>query len=304
MAFALLDMEKSKAEYLRFYQDRYAFMANLPNVKLNFGPVQDENKHPYTQVYLSNILEILNQEEQFGDFQFYIISSRIPWDFHVDEHSVVFYMANENHDIPKEVLAAHSVFTPYYSTKNRPENVFPIPLGYNGSLRELPLKPLNERSIDVFFSGNLHRRRGPFFLGTKLFLWVTQLAGKKYHLHIRFGRQFGGGFSPDEYSRILMDTKIALVPEGYLSNNSFRFFEATKYGTIVVTKRLYNYWFYKNFPGYQVGNWFGVGMLLNRLLRNPAELKKTHEAILAYYQNQCSESAVAQYIWQKIRRHK
>ena len=49
-----------------------------------------------------------------------------------------------------------------------------------------------------------------------------------------------------------MDTKIALIPEGYLSNNSFRFCEAARYANIRITPKLYKYWFYKNFPGIQV----------------------------------------------------
>ena len=37
-----------------------AFMAELPNVSLNFGPVEDENAHPLEQVYLSNIFKNLS----------------------------------------------------------------------------------------------------------------------------------------------------------------------------------------------------------------------------------------------------
>jgi len=294
-------MHTSKTEHFESYRQKHAFMAELPNVSLNFGPVEDENAHPLEQVYLSNIFKNLSQEPHFKNFNFYIIGSQAPWDFEINEKSVVFYMSNEDHVIPESVSKAHAVFTPYCPLNNCPSNVFAIPLGYNGSLRELPIKPIEERSIDVFFSGNLHRRRGPFFLGTKLFLFMAKMMGKPYNLRVGFGRQFGGGLSPDEYSKVLMDSKIALVPEGYISNNSFRFFEASKYGTIVITKTLYDFWFYKNFPGYQRSNWFGLGRLLNRLLSDEAKMKAVHQEMLSYFQSQCSENAVAHYIAEQLK---
>ena len=295
-------MANANEELLQSYIDKYNFIKDLPNVELNFGPVNEKTKHPLEQIYLHGIFKVLSTVPSFGNYQFYVIGSNAPWDFKIDEKSIVFYMSNEKHDIPESLSKAFLVFTPYCPLSSRPKNVFPIPLGYNGSLRDLPVKPINERTIDVFFSGNLHRRRGPFYLGAQLFLMGQKLFGgaKKHNLQVSFGRQFGGGLSPEKYSEVSMNSKIALVPEGYLSNNSFRFFEASKYGTLIITKKLYDYWFYKAFPGYQTNNWIGVGGKIRYLLNHPDKMEEMHRNIRKYYEENCSEKAVAEYIIGKI----
>ena len=55
-----------------------------------------------------------------------------------------------------------------------------------------------------------------------------------------------------DYAKMMMNTKIALVPEGYLSNNSFRFFEAARSGTVIISADLYDYPFYRPFSGVKI----------------------------------------------------
>ena len=113
---------------------------------------------------------------------------------------------------------------------------------------------------------------------------------------IVFSRSFTGGITPEEYSETLMNSKIALVPEGYKSDISFRFFEAAKFGCIIITPKLYDFWYYSKFPGVQLDNWRQLNSVLKVLDNNPDELQKIHELTKNYYENYCSEKAVANFI--------
>ena len=121
----------------------------------------------------------------------------------------------------------------------------------------MELVPVQDRVTDYFFSGNLHKKRLPFYATIKLHQLRERInIIQKQNAEVVFTNGFGCGFSPNEYSKKLMNSKIAIVPEGYLSDVSFRFFEASKYGCIIITKKLQDYWFFKEFPGFQLNSWF------------------------------------------------
>lgn len=293
---------KNNPTRLNEFIKKYNFLQSLPNVHLNFAAMTQAQKHPLEQVYIHNIFAALKDWAHFEDYQFYIIGSNANWNYEFDKKSIVLYLSNEDHQIPEVLNNALAVFTPYCPTgKVCPNNCFPIPLGYNGSLSNLSVRAIEERKIDVFFSGNLHKRRLPFFAGMKTHLWKNKFSRRKQaNYHIQFNNSFGGGMSPEEYSQILMNSKIALVPEGYRSNVSFRFFEAAKYGTIIITKGLYDYWFFKEFPCIQVESWMEVGKQIRYLLDHPELVSEMHLKLLNYYQHNCSEEVVANYIIEQV----
>ena len=285
----------------------YGFLSDQENIHLNFGPVDENQKHPLEQVYLHNLFQYLVKWPRFHDFNFYLISAKYRWDYHFDKNSVVFYLSNEDHHVSERLLEARMIFSPYCPISNAPPNCFPIPLGYNGSLNDLDIKTIHLRNNDVFFSGNIHKRRIPFYLGAQKYLLTdfvkcifkgrTGLKNKLY-----FNRSFGGGLNPDTYSNLLMDSKIALVPEGYKSDISFRFFEAAKYGNVIVTRNLYKFWFFDDFPGIQVATWWHLDRVLYSLLNNPDRLMEIHEKTIDYHNHYLTEEKVAEYIVQKIER--
>jgi hypothetical protein len=284
------------------YVSNHHFLSNLKNVALNFGAVSDDTEHPLEQVYLGTLFTYLKKWDGFLDHQFYIIGANDEHDFVIDQNSVVIYLSNENHEVPHAIRKAKAVFTPYCPFDfEKSNNIFPIPLGYNGSLEDMELVAVENRSTDYFFSGNLYKKRLPFYINIKYHqlkehMHITQ----KQNAEVVFTNGFGCGFSPNEYSKKLMNSKIAIVPEGYLSDVSFRFFEASKYGNIIITKKLYDYWFFKEFPGFQLDNWFKLSALLVDLKKNPKKMKAIQKATLAYYENYCSEKAVANYIVKQL----
>lgn len=278
----------------------HAYLKGIEKLSINFGPVKSPKDHPLEQVFYSNLFKILTNWDRFNEFNWFIIGVYQPYDFTFDERSIVFCLSNETHEIPEDIQKAGWVFSPYSPTDHSIKNSYAIPLGYNGSLCDLPLKSINERKYDVFFSGNIYKKRLNFYAGARiyqLFNKMRALFGKKsFSDHLQFNRKFTGGMSPLEYSNVLMNTKVALVPEGYLSDVSFRFFEAAKMGCIVVTKELYDFWFFKKFPGKEMKSWIGLSRTLKSMLKDPDMLAHMQKEMLAYYDAFCSEEATAKYV--------
>jgi hypothetical protein len=291
-------MSTSAEQNFKKYVLNHHFLTNLENVDLNFGAVLDDTEHPLEQVYLGALFKYLKKWDGFLNHQFYIIGANDKHDFIIDHNSVVIYLSNENHQIPNAIRKAKAIFTPYCPFDfEKSKNIFPIPLGYNGSLEDMKLVAVEDRVTDYFFSGNLYKKRFPFYASIKYHQFKeTVNITQKQSAEVIFTNGFGCGFSPNEYSKKLMNSKIAIVPEGYLSDVSFRFFEASKYGSIIITKKLYNYWFFKDFPGFQLDSWFELSSLLIQLKKNPKKMKEIQKATLNYYENNCSEKAVANYI--------
>ena len=287
---------------LNNYFEYYKFLSDLDNVSLNFGPVSDANEHPLEQIYIANIFKNLVKSPKFCLYHFYIISANSTHDFTFDQSSIVFYLSNENHNIPDNIRAAKAIFSPYCPLKDdlRPDNCYPIPLGYNGSQVDLSFIEIQDRYHEVFFSGNIHRRRISFFLNSLIYLLIRKVrsifSSSKLIDLFMFNRKFTGGLSAENYSKILMNTKIALVPEGYISNISFRFFEAARFGCVIITPKLYDYWFFKEFTGIQIDHWGQLNGKIKSLSKNPLLLKDIQNRTIDFYANNCSEQAVSNYI--------
>ena len=147
-----------------FYKNAHTFLDELPNVELNFGPISDTGTHPLEQVYIYNIFKELSKWSFFNKYQFYIIGANAKWDFKIDNNTIVFYLSNEDHKIPNEILKAKAVFSPYCPIIKCPKNCFPIPLGYNGSLSNLPIKPIYMKENIMFSSLVIFIKEGYSFI--------------------------------------------------------------------------------------------------------------------------------------------
>jgi hypothetical protein len=199
-----------------------------------------------------------------------------------------------------------------------------IPLGYGNQL-DLPVRPLSDRAIDVFFAGSVeHRQAPPWSLGR----WVQSpktLARQAMIDHLRtidhtrpdltvvhstpssfawnalhYGTDAGADvLDADGYSARMMNTKICLVPRG-TSLETFRYFEALRYGCIPVTERLPDRWFYTGAPGVCVDDWSELPALVDRLLADPAHLDRLHREALAWWNNVCAPEAVGRFIAEQI----
>jgi hypothetical protein len=192
----------------------------------------------------------------------------------------------------------------------RLQRVEHIPLGYYNQL-DLPLTEFDARSTSVLFAGSLElRERSP--LSPRHWLRMPKPVARQQMLEAvrRFEQRrpeasVSVRLTPtflsttradaDAYSRELMDAKVCLVPRG-ASVETFRYFEALRYGCVVVCERLPSTWFYDGSPAVVVDRWNELPAVLERLLADPGALRERHAASLAWWRERCSEDALGAFM--------
>lgn len=207
-----------------------------------------------------------------------------------------------------------------HSSKND-YRTYTIPLGYANQL-ELPLLPFEKRTTDVSFMGSTANTLPP---KTSLRHWIqspktvarTQMLNNVQHLqqnhpkltvHIKSIEEFAGnllghGLSVEEekirYSGALMDTKICLVPRGS-SLETFRLFEAMRYGCIAICDRLPSRWYYEGLPAIQIDHWDELEDVVKALINNPERMRHLHQSAQVYWQTACSEAILGRFIAKQL----
>lgn len=194
-------------------------------------------------------------------------------------------------------------------------SIYDIPLGYYNS-EELSIKNMEERHYDVFFSGSTvhehypiwslqHWLKTPKTVSREQMLSSLTLFKKKhpefeveFSVTSAFGQQDNIEVSKS-YSERMMNTKICLAPRG-TTTESYRFFEAMRYGCIVVTEALPSRWFYNGSPTIVLANWGELEGTLEKLLANKQLLQEMHQQSLNWWETKCSEAVVGKYIAEKL----
>lgn len=196
----------------------------------------------------------------------------------------------------------------------RTDNMIDIPLGYYRQPAK-PIKPFEERTTDVFFAGSLlhdmDRGRG----------WkraVKRVAGNPKRIYrqsmldeldsyrsrhpglratVTVSRDFRdlAGSDVTNYAEDMMDARIALVPRGTAAE-SYRLFEAWRYGCIVICEPLPPRPFLRGAPVITVNSWRELEPALGSLLADPARQRELHQASLRWWREVCSEEAVGQHL--------
>jgi hypothetical protein len=187
----------------------------------------------------------------------------------------------------------------------RPAPMIDVPIGTYNAL-DLPLTPFAERRTDVFFAGSVEHRPGrraaalkrrvmPKDLSRTAMLRNAERLGRHPELavDIRLTGSFVQSISsdPGEYSRAMMDTRVALVPRGTTAETQ-RFFAALKYGCVVVTDAIAPSWFYARAPVVRLRHWDELEHVVVPLLAQPERLEGLHRQALAWWEQACSEEAV------------
>ncbi len=192
----------------------------------------------------------------------------------------------------------------------RSESVIDVPLGYYRQ-PELPIKPLHERATDVYFGGSLlhdldrkerWKQLAKRFLGNPKQLYRKRMLDEldrvcRTHPEIRAQVTVSGEFRAlpttqvTDYANAMMDTRIALVPRGTAAE-SYRLFEAWRYGCIVICEELPPRPFLQGAPAITLRSWHELGQALPALLADPDRQQALHEASLLWWRDVCSERAV------------
>ena len=192
--------------------------------------------------------------------------------------------------------------------------IYDIPLGYFNQLN-LPIKPIEDRLFDVSFTGSIEQKlhsvwswkywlKSSKVIARKKMMSAIDCIRKKapdIKFDLTINSHFGASRVADArtYSEKMMDTKICLVPRGS-SLETYRFYEAMRYGCIVVTEGLPSRWFYDDSPVIRINDWSKLPGILDELVNDLDLIKKKHQESLHWWKTKCSEVAVAEYITQKL----
>jgi hypothetical protein len=103
----------------------------------------------------------------------------------------------------------------------------------------------------------------------------------------------------EAYSKRMMNSKICLVPRG-TSLETYRFFEALRYGCIPITEPLPSRWFYDEAPHVPLRDWSALGPAVDRLISDPSQLQRKHDDALRWWDRVCSPQTVGTFIADKI----
>lgn len=195
-----------------------------------------------------------------------------------------------------------------------PKPVFPIPLGYWNQV-EVEVPEITERGGDVSFAGSVEEpRHGASWTGGLLEspkvvsrrqmldeLEAFRHAYPSRTLDVKTIPSFGavGREDAGDYSRRLANTKICLVPRGG-SVETYRWFEAMRVGCIVIGEPMPPFWFYKGSPAIAVADWRALPAILDRLLRDPAELRERSAAAVDWWNRRLSEEAVGAFVASRL----
>ena len=192
--------------------------------------------------------------------------------------------------------------------------VYDIPLGYFKQL-DLPYISMAERTLDVSFQGSLRNEkpsktslrywlRTPKALSRELlFEYLTRIRSRHPNFAIEFEltKNFWdvGASEAERFSRTMMETRVCVVPRG-TSLETYRYFEALRYGCIVVAEALPHRRYYDGSPIVRVSDWSELESALLSILGDCAEHDRWSRRSIAWWEMHASEAAVAAYIASRI----
>jgi len=292
--------------------------------------------------YFTSVMSALAREmPSFDDYTFVFTRSvtELPSKFAHTEKLVVLIMGDEWARVPTYADMAHAVFkAPGQHMKlafhdrwwrfnamavlqyarqqakripqhhrNPQQNLFAIPYGYYRLPKRDIVAPINERPIDVAFTGSLdHKQRLGGLIKTNKVLSRERMVrtvdewkkGKPYNIDVKLSSYFPKATDKpefDDYPKTLMDTKICLSPRG-THLETYRLCEGMYYGCIVVAEEQPDHWFAEESPAFILKDWNKLPDLLDEILGNPLRMEALQKASLEYWDNVLAPVSIAQHM--------
>ena len=220
---------------------------------------------------------------------------------------------------PEELLeeSTNIVFHAYLNfatSEKKYPNLYHYPLGCNSFVPEMDYVLPSERTINVFYSGNLHIGRKKLYqeLTHLHFLPFPILARFQNFFRLRFDERFPSsfirftngfskGFYSTEYASQLSNSKIILSPPGISNLECFRHYEGLRAGCVVIAERLPTKPQLTNSPIIEVKDWSKGFKIIKDLLNDPLELEALSKKSFSWYHDQLSPKPVARYIFETIK---
>lgn len=253
------------------------------------------------------------------------LGSRMPWrPSYFNMLLWTKYLRTQWHRLPHLASQAVRTVSSWRSPNQTTAPIYDFPLGYGNQI-ELPVRPLNDRPYDLFFAGSVKHARHSVWSPK---YWIQNPKAVSRHRMIEemgtlaqrnpsvtiklsttsefawnavfYGKPNTEGLLDAEtYSHHMMNSKMCLVPRG-TSPETFRFFEALRYGCILLTEPLPSRWFYDGAPVIEIDDWSRLGDVVQALLAAPERLQKLHEASLDWWTRVCSEEAVGRFMAERL----
>lgn len=244
------------------------------------------------------IVARVNNQNEIMQFEKTIVS---------DKKNILIMKSDEAGIIPPFLDRLFLVFRMYNNNSLVDyKKIFPIPCGFsrcfnqNGKLyyhqpEKVKKPPLIERIYDLFYSGQRSPKRAPMIAA------VNCLKGN-YNTLINETNHFADGYDLNQYYNYLSNTKIALVPEGAVIPESFRYFEAFERNCVVITtfpkNSFFNNWYYETSPAIFLNDWSELNdSLIDKILDDLGHYQIANED---YFNGYISPFALATYIQNTI----
>ena len=285
-------------------------------------------------VFLERFFRCLAQcmGERFQEYTYYVLSSHHPDVIpqsaaFAGPRKVLFFISDESSSIPTALHSKYfAIFKCYLPSEVPGTNIFSFTLGYVRGVPECVMKPAEERTYDVFFSGSLHSGRLAFYremhpvlkrlppkIANRILIRLISGSGRRFlnndpgivfpRSYIRFTDAFKAGLTPESYGMLLSDSKIVLCPKGARSAETFRHMEAIRAGAVAVSESLPNTHFYRGSPIVQVPDWRSGFRVVRRIVADPDLLGSLQSKTIAWWRDVCSESATAHYVSRTLLQH-
>ena len=291
----------------------------MKNIIDEFG-----NEQNYKSGYTGEMFKYLKKKlKNFDEFLFVMYSTN-------GSKTPIPLLKRINH--PKKVLIWHSsenkknninevkkdythIFSNYYWDTDTTTS---IPLGYFTESLNLDVIPMGERLYNISFIGCLNRNRlvlaselsgirkfwlsmGLSFYKNKTLKILNKILQWEHNKDLfQFNEDFNKGMDSESYQYFLQHSKIALCPSGWANSETFRLYEAMKYGCVVISDELPDREYYKNIPIIKVKNWNDGIKIARNLLENPKKLEQMGLDNKKFYESNLSPKATAEIIVKKL----
>lgn len=173
------------------------------------------------------------------------------------------------------------------------DKLHPLPLGTMRTFNPPRYIPIAQRKYDYCFIGQLDPYRRVDFYNH------VQKITENTNSYIHFYKGWNNGFSSEIYAEILADSKVALVPCGSASLDTFRFYEAAQCGCVILSCQQNKYDFIRSSFFFPVpdNDWTLAKDVINI---GDGNLQYVSYQTLKAWEDYLSPQASARYILQKL----
>lgn len=224
-----------------------------------------------------------------------------------DKKNILIMLSDEAGIIPPNLNRYFLVFRTYARKSLLSDKIYPIPCGFSCSYggyfgkndwlytdMEKPKRDLVNREFDIFYSGQISPNR-------MTFIDIINRIKENFNSKINLTSGFAAGLELDDYYSMMQNSKIALVPNGAVVPESFRYFEAVESNCIIITSypikdSEFNHWFYDGSPAIFLNDWSELSVQLIQSLLTREKLEEYNIRNREYFENKISTKALSEYI--------